>query len=162
MTTRSQVQMLVSSVSILAAILFWSFQPNISNGVNPIESSEARFDTIVLKQAEAWNRGDLVMFMAAYWKDDRLTFSSGGETHRGWQVTFDRYRSRYPDRATMGHLTFTDLESQLLSPDSAMTLGKWHLDREKPVGGNFTLVWKKIDGAWFIIHDHSSSLDVKN
>jgi ketosteroid isomerase-like protein len=38
-------------------------------------------------------------------------------------------------------------------------LGEWRLEREvEPVGGNFTLVFRKVDGRWLIIHDHTSQL----
>jgi hypothetical protein len=36
-------------------------------------------------------------------------------------------------------------------------LGRWHLDRDPaPVGGNFSLVFRRIGGAWVIVHDHTS------
>ena len=114
-------------------------------------------EKIILTQADAWNRGDLDEFMKAYWNDERLTFSSGGQTQRGWMATRQRYAARYPDRATMGKLTFSQLETQSLGDTAALTLGKWQLEREQPIGGNFSLVWRKIDGDWFIIHDHSSA-----
>ena len=161
MEIRAKWQSLATAITLLSVLTAWSFQPHTSSGAKPIETVEADLDATILKQAEAWNQGDLVQFMSAYWKDERLTFSSGGETHRGWQVTLDRYRARYPDQATMGQLKFNNLETQLLGTDSAMTLGEWHLKRDKPAGGNFTLVWKKLDGNWFIIHDHSSSLEPK-
>jgi ketosteroid isomerase-like protein len=113
---------------------------------------------IVARQQIAWNQGDIRQFMDAYWNDPALTFSSGGKTTRGWQATLDRYRTKYPDRATMGTLRFEALESQQLDNNSALTLGNWHLDRDKPARGNFSLVWKKFDGAWRIVHDHSSLL----
>ena len=65
---------------------------------------------ILEHQQAAWNSGDIAGFMQAYWKDDGLTFSSGGRVTRGWQSTFDGYKKRYPDQATMGQLTFSDLE----------------------------------------------------
>ncbi|MBU6237667.1 MAG: DUF3225 domain-containing protein [Planctomycetes bacterium] len=111
----------------------------------------------VNRQADAWNRGDLDAFMEAYWKSPKLTFSSGGETTRGWEETLARYRKRYPDRETMGKLRFSELETQMLGPDAALTLGRWNLDRQEPAQGNFSLVWRKLDGAWRIVHDHSSS-----
>ena len=58
----------------------------------------------------------------------------------------------------MGKLTFSDLETQELGSEAMLMLGKWHLEREAPVGGNFSLVWKRIDGKWVIVHDHSSAL----
>jgi beta-aspartyl-peptidase (threonine type) len=109
------------------------------------------------QQAEAWNRGDLDAFMGAYWKSPKLTFSSGGETTRGWNETLERYRKRYPDREIMGKLTFSALETQMLGSDAALTLGRWELDRKEPARGNFSLVWRKMDGTWRIVHDHSSS-----
>lgn len=112
---------------------------------------------ILHKQAAAWNRGDISAFMMTYWKSEKLTFSSGGKTERGWEATKARYMKRYPDRATMGKLAFKNLETQELGSDAALMLGTWHLDRAEPISGNFSLVWKHIDSRWVIIHDHTSS-----
>lgn len=113
--------------------------------------------TLILdEQVNCWNQGDIPGFMQTYWKSESLTFASGGEVERGWQATFERYQKRYPDRAAMGKLRFSELETQRLSDSAALMLGRWHLDREQPIGGNFTLVWKKIEGEWKIIHDHTS------
>ena len=128
-----------------------TFEPALADGV------AADLIHVVQKQAIAWNRGDLAEFMSPYWKDERLTFSSGGKTKRGWQATYDNYKKNYPDSKTMGKLTFSELETQELGPDAMLILGTWHLDREEPVGGNFSLVWKRIDGKWVIVHDHSSA-----
>ena len=119
---------------------------------------EAELVQIVHKQSEAWNRGDIAEFMSAYWNDERLTFSSSGKTQRGWKATYENYKKNYPDSETMGKLTFTDLETQELSPTAMLMLGNWRLERAAPVGGNFSLVWKRIDSKWLIVHDHSSAL----
>lgn len=116
-----------------------------------------RLTSILTRQQTAWNSGNIAGFMAAYWKDDKLTFSSGGKVTRGWQATFDGYKKRYPDKTIMGQLTFSDLEVTSLGDSAAMMLGRWKLQRANPVSGNFTLVWKKIDGRWVIVHDHTSS-----
>jgi beta-aspartyl-peptidase (threonine type) len=108
------------------------------------------------EQTASWNRGDIAGFMQTYWNSPQMTFSSGGKTERGWQATLDRYRTRYPDQRAMGKLQFSDLETTQLSPDSALMLGRWSLEKEKPVDGNFTLVWRRFPNGWKIIHDHSS------
>ena len=113
---------------------------------------------IVERQSASWNRGDIAEFMLPYWNDDRLTFSSGGTTKRGWKTTYDNYKKNYPDREAMGKLTFSELETQELGPEAILMLGNWHLDRASPIGGNFSLVWKRINGKWEIVHDHSSAL----
>jgi hypothetical protein len=95
--------------------------------------------------------------MDAYWNNEKLTFSSGGKTNRGWKATLDHYRASYPDRKAMGKLTFSDIEVERINDGAALVLGRWHLEKEKPAAGNYSLVWKRIDGKWLIIHDHSSS-----
>lgn len=116
------------------------------------------FRDILERQAGAWNRGDIDTFMTDYWKSENLTFSSGGETRRGWDATRDRYKKRYPTPAEMGQLTFDSLECEPLGSDAALVLGKWHLARSSgPIGGNFSLVFRRIGGLWMIVHDHTST-----
>lgn len=122
---------------------------------------DQKLKSILAVQQAAWNEGNLDKFMDAYWKSDKLTFSSRGETRRGWQTTLEKYKKSYPDRATMGKLTFSNLEVESLSVDVAMMLGEWKIEGEKPESGNFSLVWRRIDGTWVIIHDHSSSRESK-
>lgn len=156
----------VSVLSLMALPLGFAFwqapdseaiaEPHPRSAIaDPVETELVR---IVHKQSEAWNNGDISEFMSAYWNDERLTFSSSGKTQRGWKVTYENYKKNYPDRETMGKLTFTELETQELSPNAMLMLGTWRLERAAPVGGNFSLVWKRIDGKWLIVHDHSSAL----
>ena len=57
----------------------------------------------------------------------------------------------------MGELTFTIISVEELSKTSCYVIGKWDLKREKgDVGGYYTLLWKKIDGKWVIVIDHTS------
>jgi ketosteroid isomerase-like protein len=117
--------------------------------------------SVLTDQVKSWNQGDILGFMETYWKDDRMTFSSGGETRQGWQATLDRYKSSYP-KEKMGQLRFDRLHITLLSSDSAFALGEWHLDiNGEKKDGNFTLVLRKLNGAWKIVHDHSSVFEPK-
>lgn len=119
--------------------------------------AEAAIARVLGAQAEAWNEGDIERFLVPYWKSETLTFSSGGETRRGFAATRARYLKSYPDRQAMGRLTFSDLETTPLGPDAALVLGTWRLERDAgPLGGNFTLVLRRLDGAWTIVHDHTS------
>src|SRR5262245_54894342 len=115
---------------------------------------------VLKQQADAWNRGDIDAFMEHYLKSDGLTFSSGGQITRGWQSTKDNYKRRYPTREKMGQLAFSDLEFMSLGEGAALVLGRWRLAREEsPVGGNFTLLFRRVEGQWVIIHDHTSRAD---
>ena len=124
--------------------------------IQPNDALLDKLESILSEQAAAWNRGDIDGFMQHYWKSEDLTFSSGGHTTRGWQTTKDGYKQRYPTRERMGHLTFDSLEVFPQGDSAALLLGHWHLDRNGPVGGNFSLVFRKIDGKWVIVHDHTS------
>lgn len=108
-------------------------------------------------QAEAWNRGDIDGFMAGYWRSDKLLFVSGDEVTRGWQTTLDRYKRNYNSREKMGTLRFSDLEIDVISKDAAIVLGSWSLTRaaDNPKG-KFTLLFRKLDGRWLIVRDHTS------
>ena len=108
-------------------------------------------------QAKAWNAGDIDAFMEYYWKSDDLTFSSSGNTTRGWEATRANYRRRYPTRDAMGQTEFSEIEVFPLGDSAALVLGRWHLKREPgDIGGNFSVVFRRIDGRWLIIHDHTS------
>lgn len=128
------------------------------------KDSTQEIEKLLTVQAQSWNDGDIDGFMQTYWKSEDLTFSGGGNTTRGWQATLDRYKKSYP-KDKMGQLTFDGLETTLIAEEAAMVLGKWHLSIPQKEGddvkkdGNFTLVLKKLEGEWKIIHDHSSTLE---
>ena len=110
-------------------------------------------------QVAAWNRHDLKGFMAGYWQSPELTFFSGKEVYSGWQAAYERYQKRYlaegPDK--MGTLSFAELKIDLLGPDSAVVRGRWKLiTKKEPLGGLFTLIFKKNPEGWRIVHDHTS------
>ncbi len=108
-------------------------------------------------QTTAWNRGDIEGFMNGYQKSENLVFVSGANVTRGWQPTLDRYKKSYDSKAKMGALTFSDLEIEVLSKDSAVVLGSWSLRRETDnPHGKFTLVFRRFKDGWKIVHDHTS------
>lgn len=115
-------------------------------------------EQVLTDQVEAWNRGDLEAFMEGYWRSPDLLFTSSGVVRRGWQTTIERYRATYGEAPeTMGHLVFSNLSVSPLGDDAAWALGKWELHRsEGDLGGVFTLVFRRIDGRWVIVHDHTS------
>lgn len=121
------------------------------------EKASVEIQSVMNAQVTAWNAGDLEGFMRGYWKSDQMKFVSGDNVARGWQAALDRYRKNYDSKAKMGVLTFSDLEVNVLSKDSAVVLGSWALAREKDnPKGKFTLIFRKFKDGWKIIHDHTS------
>tara|TARA_B110000908_G_scaffold92686_1_gene109800 strand:- start:111 stop:539 length:429 start_codon:yes stop_codon:yes gene_type:complete len=108
----------------------------------------------MLKQQQAWNNGDIDKFMVGYWQSDSLLFIGGSGVTTGYDATLSRYKKGYPDRESMGNLTFTNRSWTPLGDNSALVVGAWKLNDE--VGGMYSLVWRKINNEWVIIADHSS------
>ncbi|MEO6524196.1 MAG: nuclear transport factor 2 family protein [Mucilaginibacter sp.] len=124
-------------------------------------SLKAQNKQAILKVLEtqriAWNNGDIPAFMQGYWKSDSLMFVGKSGPTYGWQQTLEHYKKGYPDKATMGVLSFKILKVDILDPSNAFVLGGWNLKREKDApGGYFTLWFRKIKGVWVIVCDHTS------
>ena len=124
----------------------------------PVSLATREITALLDAQAAAWNRGDLNGFMQAYAQTEDLRFASGDTVTYGWRPTLERYRQRYPDKAAMGTLAFSDLVVTGLAPDAALVFGHWQLTRAKDTPhGLFTLTLKKSAAGWRIIFDHTSS-----
>lgn len=109
------------------------------------------------KQENAWNNGSIFEYMQYYWQSDSLMFMGKNGITYGWEQTYQNYTKSYPDKETMGKLTFKNLLFKPIDKDYIIVIGKWELIREKGnVGGYFSLLWKNIKGDWKIILDHSS------
>ncbi len=120
-------------------------------------ADDAAIRSVITAQVAAWNRGDLAGYMAGYDHSPGLVFTSGGQIHRGWQETFDRYKSRYgADPSTMGHLGFELVQIQPLGADGAIVLGRWKLDGPQAGSGVFSLGLSRTRDGWRIVHDHTS------
>lgn len=105
----------------------------------------------------AWNKGDIEGFMQGYWKSDSLVFVGKTAPVYGWQQTLDRYKKSYPGKAGMGDLTFDIMKVTVLDDSNAFVLGGWHLKLANSApGGYFTLWFRKINGEWKIVCDHTS------
>lgn len=113
--------------------------------------------TALSVQKNAWNKGDLNLFMGTYWKNDSLMFIGKSGVTYGWQNTLNNYQKNYPDTVAMGKLEFDILHVKRLSVLYYSVVGKWHLTRSiGNLGGHFTLLFKKIKDKWLIVSDHSS------
>ena len=112
---------------------------------------------VLTTQQAAWNKGDIEGFMQGYWQSDSLMFIGKTAPVYGWKNTLERYKKGYPDKAAMGQLSFDILQVNILDPNNAFVFGGWYLKRESDApGGYFTLWFRKINGEWKIVCDHTS------
>ena len=140
-------------------ILVFYFFLSISSFAQKVSTDVQMVLQVLTAQQAAWNDGNLEAYMQGYWKSDSLTFIGKKGITKGWQSTLENYQKSYPDKSTMGQLSFEILSLEYLSSDAIYVIGKWNLEREMTKGnlsGHFTLVLKKIKEEWLIVSDHSS------
>lgn len=113
---------------------------------------------IMSRQMESWNRGDLNGFMSGYWESDSLMFIGGTGITYGHAATLARYQSSYPDAMAMGTLSFVNVRWESVGANAGWLVGRWHLAKQERADaeGMYTLLWRKLDGRWLIVADHSS------
>ena len=144
----------LAGVAILTCLLFCE---SIHLQAQQNHEDFEQIKKIFFQQEKDWNNGDIDAFMKAYWNSEDLQFGGAGGITRGWQQTLERYKSNYPDRAIMGKLTFQIKDMTQHSKSVASLTGSWELERkdDRP-GGHFLLIWRKIEGEWKIVVDHTS------
>jgi ketosteroid isomerase-like protein len=120
-------------------------------------SDEVGIRKVLDDQLKAWNKGDIESFMQGYWKNDSLMFIGKSGINWGWQKTLENYKKGYPDTTAMGKLSFDIIVIKKLSPEYYYLVGKWMLKRTiGDLSGHYNLLFRKINGSWLIIADHSS------
>jgi hypothetical protein len=109
------------------------------------------------RQTLSWNKGNLEEFMTGYWHNDSLMFVGKSGVTYGYANTLNNYKKNYDSSEKMGKLFFEILKVKKLSADYYWVLGKWFLKRTVgDIGGHYTLLFRKINGKWLIVADHSS------
>jgi uncharacterized protein (TIGR02246 family) len=123
-----------------------------------VEREKAAILQVISNMQDAWNRGDFRGYMQGF-ANPGVIFVSGGRFQDGWQGTLDHYIRDYgasPD--TRGRLRFYEIQVELLAPDAAQLISRYHLDRpQRPQYGINTRLMRKINGQWYIALNHVSS-----
>ena len=126
------------------------------NKINTHEKSQ--ITNLLNQQVAAWNAGDIEKFMETYLKSDDLVFVGSHGLTYGWQATLNRYKKSYPNKATMGTLSFKILGISKIDRKTYFVIGHFKVTRKMgDIGGHFTLVVQKFGKKWLIISDHSSA-----
>ncbi len=144
----------ITAVLLLAATMTAQTPAGTSGG-----ETEAAIRAELSAQVLAWNGGDLKGYMQGYWHSPQLTFFGGRHESAGWEAAYQRYRAAYQGKdKDMGKLEFSKLRVEVLAPDAAFVRGVWQLTMKdgSKRKGLFTVVLKRFDEGWRIIHDHSS------
>ena len=122
----------------------------------------AELEAMLARAAGNWNRGDLDAFVDDYLPGESTTFVGGRGVVRGPAAIRRGYEGYFSGNAPRDSLSFAVLDVDPLAPDVANLIAQYTLSRR--VGGRdsvtsrgpTSLVVRRVDGRWRIVHDHSS------
>ena len=143
---------------MMASLLMFCNAPKAKRSTEDFtENDKQAILNLLEEQAKDWSNGDLTKFMEGYYKSDSIQFIGRSGIVFGWQTTMDNYKKNFPDTVAMGKLRFEILRVNPVSADAAYLTGKFYLTRSiGDLSGIFTLVFRKIDGKWLCVYDHTS------
>ncbi len=119
---------------------------------------DAAIRRLLATQAEAWNRRDLVGFMAGYWESEDLVFMTTEGSTRGHAETLARYRKNYDVPEKFGRLAFEELDVSPVDHETAVVRGVWRLkDRTGEPHGRFVLIVRRFPTGWKVVSDYTTS-----
>lgn len=119
--------------------------------------AEKEIRDIMDKSAKNWSGGKIDEFMKSYWNSDSVMYVGGNKITYGYHNMLDAYKRAFPDTASMGRLAFDLIDVRELSRDYFLVTGKFFLTRTiGNANGVFTVLFRKINGKWLIVYDHSS------
>ncbi len=111
-------------------------------------------------QERAWNQGKIDAYLSGYKNGGDLLFIADGKVTRGFDQLQLDYRRNYATKESMGVLTFSELEPHVVSENFGVVIGKYHIDRNKKMGGPgdgmFSLLFEKTDQGWKIVVAHTT------
>jgi uncharacterized protein (TIGR02246 family) len=120
------------------------------------EMARAEICALMDRGAASWNRGDLETFMDDY-TDSATYVGSRGLLH-GRTAIAAHYAPRFAVGAARDSLSFRGLEVRLVAEELAQVVATYVLTRGDSVTamGPTSLLMRRVDGRWRILHDHSS------
>ena len=146
-------------LAVIAVGFLTSFSSSTAQSQTQSAQSTAIL-TVLNRQADDWNRGDLDAFAKGYKNSPDILFI-GRTVRRGYDQMVAGYRTSYPNRDAMGKLTFSNLEVQPLDEHFATVTGHFYLERTPAGGGDasghFLLVMEKTAAGWKIVRDDTTA-----
>lgn len=121
------------------------------------EQEAKMIEQVMKKQEKAWSEGNIEEFMKGYWNSEKLSFGGNRGFTFGYDQVMENYKKGYPTKEIMGILTFDIIDIVPVAETAAYVLGKYSLEvKDTNPSGYFTLVFRKINGEWKIVTDHTS------
>jgi len=161
MRRRIPNQVLVLALACLTGCVFvagsgngWTDTPSDTQ----LRNARSEIIAMMNKSARDWTRGNLGGFMDSYVSGNEATYVTPTGVVHGRDAIRARYAPRFAPGAQHDSLSFEDLEIDLVAPDVANVIAYYRLSRgdSTVAHGPTSLLMRRRDGEWRIVHDHSS------
>ena len=149
-----------------AALALVACAPAVAPRYTPSASDRARvhseIETMLARAADNWNRGDLDAFVADYLPGAETTYIGSRGVLRGPDAIRAAYAPRFAPGGVRDSLSFELVDVDPLAPDALNVIATYILARHVngrdsvTARGPTSLVMRRVDGRWRIVHDHSS------
>lgn len=131
---------------------------------SPDERARVRSEIVAMlaNSAANWNRGDLDAFVTDYLPGAETTYIGSRGVLRGPAAIRSAYAPRFAPGGVRDSLSFELLDVDPLAPDVLNVIATYILARQVngrdsiTARGPTSLVMRRVDGRWRIVHDHSS------
>jgi uncharacterized protein (TIGR02246 family) len=140
--------------------------PALVSHYSPTEAERravrAEVSAMLIRAAANWNRGDLDAFVDDYLPGDSTTYIGSRGVLRGPAAIRAAYAPRFAAGAVRDSLSFVLLDVDPLAPDVANVIARYVLARRVEARDSVTaqgptsLLMRRVNGRWRIVHDHSS------
>jgi len=154
------------ALSTAGALALVACAPAVAPHYAPSASDRARVRdeivTMLAHSAANWNRGDLDAFVTDYLPGAETTYIGSRGVLRGPQAIRAAYAPRFAPGGVRDSLSFELLDVDPLAPDVLNVIATYILARHVngrdsvTARGPTSLVMRRVDGRWRIVHDHSS------
>jgi ketosteroid isomerase-like protein len=146
-------------VCLLAAVSGCRLASTPEMSTDGMSQLEAEIHNMLMEGALAFNEGRLDAFMSDYYRSPSTTYIGGRGLVHGYDEIRERYQPWFEPDAARDSLSFEDLEARRLGAMYSLVTGRWlvHAEDEVAASGPFSLVLRRVEGGWKIIHDHSST-----
>lgn len=139
--------------------------PGVSRVITPFYQSAAsqsaarsQIMAMMSHSTQSWNSGNLDAFVNDYEADSTTTFIGRNGVVHGRAAIRDVYAPRFAAGGVRDSLSFENVQVDLLAPNVANVIAYYRLMRGDSTTsrGPTSLVMRRRDGRWRIVHDHSS------
>lgn len=151
--------LILLAVAVVAA---WFALRRVASMPTPAPTDAAAIHREILSVldhgARAWDAGNLDEFVSDYLPDTATTFITKTRVLHGVEAIRGVYAARFAPGAQRDSLHFQNVEVDILGPDVVNTIAWYVLTRGDSITarGPTSLVMRRVNGRWRIVHDHSS------